>query len=119
MQEKMATERGFVFILLVRSLLFFASYIICVTLCFTSKQEGGKNAGIHARDSQGRFFTILESPVYEDESTGLAFSPDGLHLYVAYQRNGVLLDVWRKDKQPFTTKTLNIKYHNTGVTYLE
>lgn len=85
----------------------------------SSKQEGGKNAGIHARDSQGRFFTILESPVYEDESTGLAFSPDGMHLYVAYQRNGVLLDVWRKDKQPFTTKTLNIKYHNTGVTYVE
>ena len=82
-------------------------------------QEGGKNAGIHARDAQGRFFTILESPVYEDESTGLAFSPDGMHLYVAYQRNGVLLDVWRKDEKPFTTKTLNIKYHNTGVTYVE
>ena len=42
-----------------------------------------------------------------------------MHLYVAYQRNGVLLDVWRKDKKPFTTKTLNIKYHNTGVTYVE
>ena len=97
---------------------FFAHSIRCVLCMSSSKQEGGKNAGIHARDAQGRFFTILESPVYEDESTGLAFSPDGLHLYVAYQRNGVLLDVWRKDKQPFTTKTLNIKYHNTGVTYV-
>ena len=114
----MATVRGFVFILLDRSL-DLLHFMYVVHYIPSPKQEGGKNAGIHARDSQGRFFTILESPVYEDESTGLAFSPDGMHLYVAYQRNGVLLDVWRKDKQPFTTKTLNIKYHNTGVTYVK
>ena len=46
-------------------------------------EEGGKEAGIHARDSEGRYFTILESPVYQEETTGLAFSPDHRHLYVA------------------------------------
>jgi len=54
-------------------------------------EEGGKSAGIHARDSQGRFFTILESPVYEEETTGLAFSPDHRHLYVACEFRYLLL----------------------------
>jgi hypothetical protein len=36
-----------------------------------------KDAGVHARDSTGRFYTIFESPEYNDETTGLAFSPDG------------------------------------------
>ena len=74
-------------------------------------EEGGKDAGIHARDQDGRFFTILESPVYIDETTGLAFSPNGEHMYVAYQANGILFDVWRKDGLPFQARTLNVKYH--------
>jgi hypothetical protein len=76
-------------------------------------EEGGANAGVHARDGQGRFFTILESPTYKDETTGLSFSPDGKHMYVAYQVNGFLFDVWRDDGQPFDAKTLNVKYHQT------
>lgn len=78
-------------------------------------EEGGKDAGIHARDEQGRFFTILESPQYIDETTGLAFSPDGFHMYVAYQKNGLLFDVWREDGLPFQARTLNVKYHQTGL----
>ena len=46
-------------------------------------EEGGRSAGIHARDNQGRYFTILESPVYQEETTGLAFSPDHRHMYLA------------------------------------
>lgn len=74
-------------------------------------EEGGNNAGVHARDDQGRFFTILESPIYMDETTGLSFSPNGKHMYVAYQGNGLLFDVWREDGLPFDAKTLNVKYH--------
>lgn len=74
-------------------------------------EEGGVDAGIHARDEEGRYFTILESPAYIDETTGLAFSPDGKHLYVAYQKNGLVFDVWREDGLSFGSKTLNVKYH--------
>jgi len=75
-------------------------------------EEGGKDAGIHGRDSNGNFFSILESPVYEEETTGLAFSPDHKHMYVAYQKNGIVLDVWRNDGLAFSAKSLNIKYHH-------
>jgi PT repeat len=43
-------------------------------------EEGGVDAGIHARDSAGVFYTLLESPTLPDETTGLAFSPDFMHL---------------------------------------
>lgn len=49
--------------------------------------------------------------MYKGECTGLAFSPDGMHLYIAYQDEGVLLDVFRRDSLPFHAKSLNIKYH--------
>jgi sugar lactone lactonase YvrE len=74
-------------------------------------EEGGIDAGIHARDASGRFYTVLESPVYRSETTGLSFSPDGIHLYVAYQDVGYLFDVWREDGLPFQGRTLNVKYH--------
>lgn len=77
-------------------------------------EEGGPDAGIHARDENGRFFTILESALYEDETTGLSFSPDGKHMYVAYQVNGLLFDVWREDSLPFNAKSLDVKYHKVG-----
>jgi len=74
-------------------------------------EEGGVDAGVHGRDTNGNFFTILESPVYHDETSGLAFSPDGKHMYVSYQDNGILLDVSRIDGLPFHAKSLNVKYH--------
>lgn len=30
---------------------------------------------MHGRDAQGRYFTILESPVYNDETTGVSLHP--------------------------------------------
>ena len=75
-------------------------------------EEGGKDAGIHARDGLDNFYTIFESPVYIDETTGLSFSPDALHMYVAYQQNGLLFDIWREDGLPFGARTLNVKYHH-------
>lgn len=75
-------------------------------------EEGGKDAGVHGRDARGRYFTVLESPVYEEETAGLAFSPDGKRMYIAYQRNGVLLEVWREDGRPFYGRDVNVKYHS-------
>jgi hypothetical protein len=75
-------------------------------------EEGGRDAGIHGRDETGMFFTVLEGPDYVDETTGLAFSPDAEHMYVAYQKTGLLFDVTRKDGLPFHAKSLNVKYHN-------
>jgi len=79
-------------------------------------EDGGRYAGVHARNRDGQFLTILESPVYRnDETTGLAFSPDAMHMYVAYQRHGILFDIRRDDGMPFTAQTLNVKYPATTV----
>jgi hypothetical protein len=75
-------------------------------------EDGGKYAGVHGRDVQGNYHTILESHVYFDETTGLNFSPDGKHMYIAYQKNGLLFDIQRLDGYPFNAKTLSVKYHS-------
>jgi len=75
-------------------------------------EDGGRRPGVHGRDRFGRYFTILEGMEHRaDETTGVAFSPDGRHLYFAMQDAGLLYDVARMDGRPFFAKTLNIKYH--------
>lgn len=69
-------------------------------------EEGGVENGVHARDENGWFFTILETDTFSDESTGLAFSPDGKRMYVAFQHSGRIFDIWREDGLPFHGKTL-------------
>jgi len=76
-------------------------------------EEGGENAGVHARDELGRFFTILESPFFNDETTGLSFSPNAKHMYIAYQETGILYDVTREDGLAFDAKSLDVKYHRS------
>ena len=80
------------------------------TIYFT--EDGGDYAGIHARGINGKFFTVLESHEYDDETSGMSFSPDFKHMYVAYQHNGLLYDVQRVDGHSFQVTPLNIKYHN-------
>jgi hypothetical protein len=74
-------------------------------------EEGNKNAGIHARDKDSRFYTIAESPIFEGETTGLSLSPDGKFLYVAYQVPGYLFALFREDGKSFAAEHLDIKYH--------
>lgn len=76
-------------------------------------EEGGKDAGIHARDFNGGFYTILEGLDYTDETTGLAFSPNAKHVYIAFQKTGKLFDIWRDDGLSFHGKKLDAKYHNS------
>jgi secreted PhoX family phosphatase len=74
-------------------------------------EEGGKFQGIHGRNSRGQFFTILEGK-YKDETTGLAFSPNGMFMYFAFQKTGTLWEVSREDGFPFQGRSLNINFHN-------
>jgi hypothetical protein len=76
-------------------------------------EEGGSNSGVHARDDAGRFYSVLESPANPGETTGVAFSPNGMFLYVAYQEIGKLYTVWRRDGQPFQATRFDVKYHET------
>lgn len=88
---------------------FFLHYISCHFLTFYCFPL----CSVHGRNNQGQYFTILESHTYSDETTGLAFSPDGKHLYIAYQANGLLFCVTREDGLGFNAQVLNVKYHNT------
>jgi hypothetical protein len=74
-------------------------------------EEGGRYPGVHGRNNEGRFFTILEGD-YNDESTGLSFSPNGKFMYVAFQERGLLFEISREDGLPFNGRSLNVKYHN-------
>jgi hypothetical protein len=78
-------------------------------------EDGGRgdgSPGVFGRNADGKYFTILDGTFeHKDETTGLAFSPDGYHMYVSYQKVGVIYDVWRRDGLPFTGAMLDIKYH--------
>lgn len=72
-------------------------------------EDYGEVSGIHARDESGEFYTILEGPEYSPETAGIAFSPDGKHMYFAFQDDGVLFDVSRDDGHSFHGQTVNLK----------
>jgi hypothetical protein len=74
-------------------------------------EDSGQENGIHARDANGWFYTILESTNGSRETSGLAFSPDGKHMYFSFQLQGTIFDVWREDGLPFYGKTLDVHYH--------
>ena len=81
-------------------------------ICLLSGKEGGRTgAGIHARDSESRFYTIVESIDYASETTGLSLSPDGRFMFVAYQDDGLLFYLYRRDGLPFQAEHLDVKYH--------
>jgi hypothetical protein len=79
-------------------------------------EDGADNCGVHGRDSQGRFFTILQdgSGGLIGESTGLAFSPGGIFMYVSFQKPGIIYEIRRTDGLPFYGAKLDIKYHSNA-----
>lgn len=79
-------------------------------------EDGGSRAGIHARDEFENIFTILESGLYQPETTGVSFTPDGKRLYFAYQNDGILFELRRKDGESFRARSLNLKTHPTEMT---
>ena len=91
-----------------------AAYQSLGWLYFT--EDGGSNAGIYARNNLGFFYSILQNanPKFpNDETTGLAFSPDGKHMLFALQDAGLIYQVSRLDGLPFQAKKFNIKYHDS------
>lgn len=74
-------------------------------------EDGGNDCGVHARDKDGNFYSILDGPAYNTETTGLAFSPNHLHMYVVFQGGGQTFDITRDDGLAFTAQSLDIKYH--------
>jgi hypothetical protein len=78
-------------------------------------EDGGDACGVHGRDSSGRFFTILQDggSLFGGETTGLAFSPNGMFMYVSFQVPGYIFEIKRTDGLPFNGATLDIKYHST------
>ena len=75
-------------------------------------EDGSKANGVHGRDKYHRSFTILEGrDKYTSETTGLAFSPDNMHMYVAFQKQGTLFDCSREDGYSFIGRTIDMKYH--------
>mmetsp|Transcript_17430 Transcript_17430/g.26044 ORF Transcript_17430/g.26044 Transcript_17430/m.26044 type:complete len:855 (-) Transcript_17430:362-2926(-) len=74
-------------------------------------EEASSDNGIHARDYEGNFYTIIDSDTLSSETTGLAFSPDNKHMYISYQSDGLIYDIVREDGYPFGSMRLDIKYH--------
>lgn len=81
---------------------------------FTEEGGGENNAGVHARDGKGQYYTVLESQLYEGDTAGLNFSPDGQFMYVAYQSTGLLFAVWRTDGFSFHAAHLDVNYHSSS-----
>jgi hypothetical protein len=81
--------------------------------------EGGEmGTGVHGRNSDGQFFTILQADEgpsdfdrIDGETSGLAFSPDGKRMYVSFQQQGKIFEIRRTDGRPFGGQRLDIKYH--------
>jgi hypothetical protein len=78
-------------------------------------EDQGVDAGIHGRNMEGQFFTILEAPGWGVETTGLAWDPSGKYMYFALQEDGVLFEVSRIDGYPFQGMTLDVRYHNQPI----
>lgn len=103
-----------------------ACLLVDITLTFVSPalsqqyfcEDGGDECGVHGRDAQGNFFTILQDATgaFSGETTGLAFSPNGKFMYVSFQSPGIIFEIKRTDGLPFYGATLDIKYHNSGDT---
>jgi DNA-binding beta-propeller fold protein YncE len=84
-------------------------------------EDADSGSGVHGRNSAGQYFTILQADtnyatnggvVMLGETSGLAFSPDRMFMYVSYQYKGKIIEVRRADGLPFNGRRLDIKYHS-------
>lgn len=72
-------------------------------------EDGGSYCGVHARDPAGNFITIIDNDPNVGsligETSGIAFSPDAMRMYVSYQTPGIVFEIRRTDGQPFSSAT--------------
>ena len=69
-------------------------------------EDGGDSPGVYARhDSDGMYYTLFQGipggKYADDETIGIALSPDGRKFYGGFQDAGVILEVTRDDGKPF------------------
>ncbi|KAL7549365.1 hypothetical protein ACHAWF_014643 [Thalassiosira exigua] len=68
-------------------------------------EDGGSTPGVYARRGHdGTYFTMFQSieDVYDDDETiGIALSPDNTKFYAGFQEKGVIFEFTRQDGQPF------------------
>ena len=95
-------------------------------------EDGGKTPGVYAiHKPTGKRYTMFEAytdQYHHDETTGLAFSPDGTKMYAVFQdcgcdqedsENGIsyncgcLLEFSRQDGRSFEGATMGLKFHST------
>ena len=83
-------------------------------------EDGSSSAGVHGRDSEGKFYTILQAAnsYMAGETTGLAFSPDNKSMYVSYQKQHKIVEIRRTDGCPFNGQRLDIKYHQDDTNFI-
>jgi hypothetical protein len=76
-------------------------------------EDTDTKSGVHGRDANGRYYSILqgEEGVTDGETSGLAFSPGNMFMYVAFQVEGKIFEIRRTDGRPFNGQRLDIKYH--------
>lgn len=74
-------------------------------------EDGGGASDIHGRDLTGQFYTIVNGTGWSTETTGLAFSPDYMFMYVAFQGPSVIYEIKRDDGLPFSGEVAGTKYH--------
>ncbi len=80
-------------------------------MLYFCEEASNENNGVHARDTDGNFYTVINGPGLDSETTGLDFSPDNKRMYVAYQSDGKIFEITRDDGYPFGAHRLDIKYH--------
>ena len=73
------------------------------------KKEANMVAG---RTDDGRYVAVLVGRNWEDKGDvmGIAFSPDLMHMYVAFDGEGEVFDVTREDGWSFADPTLSPVY---------
>ena len=90
-------------------------------------EDGGRTVGVYAVDKMNKRYAIFQaySQKYNgDETTGLAFSPDGKKMYACFQDCGCddsdysdfdcgcLLEFSRTDGKSFDGSSLSLRFHS-------
>ena len=93
-------------------------------------EDGGRSVGVYALDENNKQHALFEAynEVFKgDETTGLAFSPDGRKMFACFQdcgckdsesgvdySCGCLLEFWRADGQPFGGSSLALRLQHSS-----
>ena len=65
------------------------------------KEDESEDSNAHPPDRSG-----------ETETRPADFSPDPMHMYVCFQKNGVVFDITRRDGKSVGGRSIDVKFHN-------